>query len=60
MTLSSSKNEFLIKDGIWKNKNFGICMKSSNSFLQKLFEYAKKEKIKALALHLTKGVQILK
>ncbi len=64
MTLSSSKNEFLIKDGIWKNKKlWNLYEKAQTPFFwqKKLFKYANKEKIKAFSTPFDKkGVEILK
>ena len=55
-------SEFLIKDGIWKNKKlWSLYEKAQTPFFgKKLFDYANKEKLKLSALLLIKGVQILK
>ena len=64
MTLSSSKDEFLIKDGIWKNKIlWDLYEQAQTPFLwqKKLFEYARKEQIKAFSTPFDKkAVEILK
>ena len=59
MTLSSSKNEFLIKDGIWKNKKLWDLYEKAQTpfFMAKNFlNMQKKKRLKLLALHLTKKV----
>ena len=64
MTISSSKDEFQIKDGIWKNKKLWNLYEKAQtpfSWQKKLFEYAKKENIKAFSTPFDKkGVKILK
>ena len=50
MTLSNDNKEFVIKDGIWKNKRLWSLYENAQtpfSWQKKLFDTATKEKIKA-------------
>ncbi len=64
MTLSNDNKEFVIKDGIWKNKKLWSLYENAQtpfSWQKKLFDTATKEKIKAFSTPFDKnGVEILK
>lgn len=52
MTINSSKKEFLVKDGIWKNqKLFDLYSKGQTPYRwhKKIFEYSKKKKIQCFS-----------
>ena len=63
MTIKNSKNDFLIKEGLWKGYKLWDLYKAAQTPLhwqKELFDYAKRLKYHALAHHMTRRSKFTK